>query len=65
MAACPTWSPKLGDLPQLQKIVKAKRVFTDEEVEWWSARVKYYLREKNADMTKAMDRASADLKERR
>jgi hypothetical protein len=63
MAACPTWSPKLGDLPQLRKIVKAERVYTDEEVAWWSARVKFYLR-KNADMTKAMDRAAADLRDR-
>ena len=64
MAACPNWSPKLGDLPQLRKVVKEKRVYTDEEVDWWSARVKHYL-QRNADITKAMDRASADLRERR
>lgn len=61
MAVPLLWNPKLGDLPQFRKL--AKRTYTDEEVAWWSERVAFYL-QKNAYMTKAMDRASADLKKK-
>jgi hypothetical protein len=62
MAAAPSlWNPKLGDLPQLRKL--AKREISDEEVEWWSERVRHYTRQ-SFSIVRAMDRATYDLQQK-
>jgi len=61
MAAPLLWNPKLGDLPQVRRL--AKREISDEDVEWWSERVRFYTRGSHS-IVSAMEQATHDLKQK-